>query len=135
MNYYTPKIEEFCVGFEYELKKWISPTAFEWQKSVINKSNDIHFVDMKLRDPKMDGTQIRVKYLDKEDIESLGFYERIGEYYTQDQEYQLSFLEKFNRWYIIEIGDTPKYCNLIFRGIIKNKHELHLILKMLGITN
>lgn len=61
-TYYTPDIGEFKIGFEFEVneEKWQRMTVDEYMqlralKSQINKGH------------------IRVKHLNKEDIESLGF--------------------------------------------------------------
>lgn len=65
--YYTPKIEEFCIGFEYE--QALVDTYWnisEWKKTIFLQNTDfnnlIKYINFN-----------RVKYLDKEDIESLGF--------------------------------------------------------------
>lgn len=72
-KYYTPSIEEFHVGFEYERKNGDS-----WEKTISTESdysamysdygeeNEFDEIETNIRD-------VRVKYLDKEDIESLGF--------------------------------------------------------------
>lgn len=71
-KYYAPSLEEFHTGFEYEVFMQNSNT---WSKETfyLNKS---HIDLVKFVDIQYDGSNnnlIRVKYLDKEDIESLGF--------------------------------------------------------------
>jgi hypothetical protein len=69
-KYYTPAIEEFHVGFEYEILH-----NNEWKKtSVFNNScgGDIIF-EIKNMGHWDVVSKPRVKYLDKEDIESLGW--------------------------------------------------------------
>jgi len=65
-NYYTPKIEEFYVGFEYEFRhsdykelgwKRYNTPEFNWEREDAITANS-------------NMSQFRVKYLDQEDIES-----------------------------------------------------------------
>lgn len=73
-KYYTPEIEEFCVGFEYESR--IAGYDDEWTKETIYAmfrdgwESNIDDVLAMYRDG---GDEFRVKYLDSSDIESLGF--------------------------------------------------------------
>lgn len=69
-SYYTPSIEGFHVGFEYERLS----VADIWTKLKI-QGDDINAA---LSDYITKGI-IRVKYLDKEDIESFGFSEIHGD--------------------------------------------------------
>ena len=57
--YYTPEISEFHVGFEYEV--------FDKLHNIWNKENNFFLQQGDFKD------EIRVKYLDQFDIESLGF--------------------------------------------------------------
>lgn len=59
-KYYTPSIEEFHVGFEFELK---DPITQIWVKFIFEEDK-LWFIKSNIS---------RVKYLNKEDIESLGF--------------------------------------------------------------
>ena len=74
-KYYTPELEEFHVGFEYEYftKDWVGKDyTHTWVKLKFNQKEDygndldnmVYFIETE---------QVRVKYLDREDIESLGF--------------------------------------------------------------
>ena len=64
-KYYIPSIDEFHVGFEYEWK--CDGTKTDWNKSICDNVMIPLDVDcQRVND-------YRVKYLDKEDIESLGF--------------------------------------------------------------
>ena len=72
-KYYTPDISEFYVGFEYERMN-----GYDWECSEItlndfsgmycnrNEENEFDEIALHLR-------EVRVKYLDVEDIESFGF--------------------------------------------------------------
>lgn len=73
-KYYTPDISEFHVGFEYERMN-----GTDWEKAELTNvdcwgtmargyENEFEEIDSLIR-------SVRVKYLDKEDIESLGFKE------------------------------------------------------------
>lgn len=77
-------------------------------------------------------SKYRVKYLDKEDIESLGFkyYDKIEDsIYFKYKSFRLAFNPIVNKVEIVELGP----CH--FRGSIKNKSELKVILKQIGIIN
>ena len=121
-KYYTPSIEEFHVGFEYE--STTSPTKEDWYKAVINNVDDLYDV--------FSYSNARVKHLDKEDIESLGF-----EYQGDFDSWERYSSEK----YLIATSgnDTDNFItietqgNTLFIGTIKNKSELKVLLKQLGI--
>lgn len=130
MNYYTPKIEEFYVGFEYE-----SMHKGEWIKDKITQVCDIPEDDLEHNN----GSETRVKYLDKEDIESLGFT------YSKDMMYALSkFSNKkihilFNNYdnkIVIMRNDDHMFTEqdtIYFSGKIRNKSELKQILKIISV--
>ena len=68
-KYYTPEIEEFCVGFECEFKSYDKNNKEQWDKRVIGihsfQESSYEQIDYK--------SNWRVKYLDGQDIESLGW--------------------------------------------------------------
>lgn len=66
-KYYQPEIGEFCVGFEYETIYLKSV----WTKEVLYQMDCGWFFESYINDAVE--TEFRVKYLDREDIESLGF--------------------------------------------------------------
>ncbi len=146
-KYYTPSIEEFHVGFEIE---WLDKT--EWRK--------VHFMCLEqfgFSDVEDLVKQTRVKYLDREDIESLGFYHTGKETWTDI--YNINSNPKYATWVmkvinIPEMKKDGKYVSdkeitllvsikffhpddakgeLHFYGEIKNKSELKNVLKMIGI--
>ena len=142
-KYYTPGISEFHVGFEYEhchssirfvmldLKTGDTSNGTEpkeiWEKSVFTGNEfDVWKSSFKFDDSLRDG-QIRVKYLDKEDIESFGFTQTIEDQYYKD-DFELLIDDDL---FIQIIKDD----GFIFQGAIKNKSELEKLLKQLGITN
>ena len=135
-KYYIPKIEEFYVGFEYERMN-----GDRWEQDMLgiddmrsNRNcyeNEIEEIFIGLRD-------VRVKYLDQEDIESLGFICKEpyrwqfnkGQYRLYTEPYTSKESFRIDRG--ITIKDWVDGCS-IFIGVIKNKSELIKILKQLGI--
>ena len=134
-KYYRPEIEEFHIGFEYEIwethsklydrniddSKWVS-------KKYDTKSIGFDKLSCRLLD-------VRVKYLDKEDIESLGWID--GETRglsgflfnpNTDDDYQMyyQFDNQFTMIYNFQ-------AQVVFQGFIKNKSELKRIMKQLDI--
>ena len=69
-KYYTPTIEEFHVGFEFESNYVGFSSDLKWRKILLNDSHDWFWTTYKQDAVE---TEFRVKHLDKEDIESLGF--------------------------------------------------------------
>jgi hypothetical protein len=192
-NYYKPTIEEFHIGFEFEYQgsftsQWISMTYTR------NTSFDITPTTL---GNKIYLESVRVKCLDEEDIESLGFKkrdlkkEREKKQYENDHQYYHpligwmpgTFVDKYpddsisvspseedesESWspsdsiswsssispseenditftkgkFIIEFEENNEYKynilieknhSTIFKGTIKNKSELKVLLKQLGI--
>ena len=147
-KYYTPTLEEFHVGFEYEITN-----GYEWITKIFSKQDLKSFLYEKLENG-IAQEYIRVKYLDKEDIESLGFkYDnnaepipyrenytggrKINSYFlaietgVESHHYFLYHFDDNIVWieYILD-GSTVGY---IFKGTIKNKSELKRILKQINI--
>ncbi len=152
-KYYTPEIEEFHIGFEYEqlnvhakMVVGAKPTK-HWRKEVWTE--DDLYDSAVVYNLNMD--TCRVKYLDREDIENLGF-EHTGR--TIDDWYELKVSRPAvmsahtNRRYVLmhdfrtnqgvvimaydyESGDSGE--NTIYRGSCKNKSELKKLMKQLGI--
>lgn len=89
MKYYTPKIEEFHVGFEYEVKL----NSGEWVKYTLTTLSELNFEDWSLKQ-----NDVRVKHLDTEGLESLGWnvsnftYTKIN----NDIEYYYEMILKFS---------------------------------------
>lgn len=63
-SYYTPSIEEFHVGFEFEIKS----SKEEWAETLFSGADSAKLATILLSEQR-----IRVKCLDREDIESLGW--------------------------------------------------------------
>lgn len=125
-KYYTPSIEEFHVGFEYEYLEHFGKDFGKWNKYKVEHNSSLFHLSNLLA-----SCSIRVKYLDKEDIESLGF--EFGEY--SKGRFKNETIELFNKfstvWVIHAIGSD--YRDKLFEGNIKNLSELKVLLKQLGI--
>jgi len=137
MSYYTPEISEFCIGFEYETcmrKKKGDEFVSYWEK------NTVEWKGWKEKWNIPPGILVghRVKFLDQDDIESLGFEKctnkkegKIGAYinkstYTGIQPWK----EKYYIYNNYTMFDREE---LVFAGTIKNKSELKKILKQIGV--
>lgn len=125
-KYYTPTIEEFHVGFEYEVQ--LSKEFDQWMPVQITPENHAMNFD---RLDKLETT--RVKYLDREDIESLGW-----EYINSKLYHSYKLNGKI--LYPLDDGDSlitnGKYGiaeETFFKGTIKNKSELKKLMQMLNI--
>ena len=131
-KYYTPSIEEFFVGFEFEFR-----SSFE--DSINSSWNKLIYSAFPVEMPEafyygldtLDKNQFRVKYLDSSDIEELGFvktkycsvscYEKDGWRIFWFEDNMVS-IEKFYK------EEKEQY----FRGWVKNKSEL---IRLLGWLN
>jgi len=131
-KYYTPEIEEFYVGFEYEQEDINEGgSSLSWYKHKIENGLDID----QLEKNEEHGLSYRVKHLDREDIEECGAEFQFIE--------SLDFLppivsEHFQLGVITIIFKDNNICihknyGLLFQGTIKNKSELKILMKQLGI--
>ena len=123
-KYYTPTKEEFHIGFEYEYYGDRAPNNSRWHPKV-------------LRDKYIIPQITRVKYLDKDDIESLKFV-HIGSLWFENKELDCRIrkwkgteLDIYHSWSKNDDKHTD-HCK-VFRGSIKNKSELKVLLKQLNI--
>jgi hypothetical protein len=129
-KYYTPEIEEFHVGFEYEGESYISG---RWIKHTLSEGDHLDIEKIY--------KTARVKYLDREDIESLGFEELetmlsnppIYRYGNKDTGVTLNLRNQKVGITIPERERAVGGYRTIFEGTIKNKSELKKLLKQLGI--
>lgn len=133
-KYYTPEIEEFHVGFEYELR--VAGGGDRFVKEELHNFDFDLFLNNLYRDNEEE-FNLRVKHLDREDIESLGFK------LLKEDLNGKAFIHKINVelqiWWsskgTIDIDNGMSYsdCRTYFYGTIKNKSELKRVLKMIGI--
>jgi hypothetical protein len=156
-KYYIPKIEEFHVGFEYEVfqkgdtenngfltfmpveteDKWFK---FKFPDSYVGYRLDLLFKQ-----------QLRVKYLDKSDIESCGFTKECvihgdSEDFVDGFEKNLDETDSIvihsleeNNYLIYKTHvynrDSGNWDQInLFRGTINNLLEFKQVLKMIGVV-
>jgi len=125
-KYYTPSIEEFHVGFEFEhFNK--DARVIMWEKVTLPFYNN--YAALWSSNP--DLKYFRVKYLDKEDIEECGFKpDHVGTLH-HEKGYNMSIYSNIK----IAIWTDNVESRTLFNGIIKNKSELKVLLKWLKITD
>jgi hypothetical protein len=160
-THYTPKIEEFHVGFPYEITD-----GYEWVKKVFCHEDFNTFLYKHL-DNAIKQEYVRVKYLDSDDIKSIPLYKTnkdqcygFEDYYSGDVNpnygyflyYTLHVPKLFNKSNKIEenlfkiilhryynettnINEQVKNgeSKVVFEGLIKNISKLKSILKDLRI--
>lgn len=129
-EYYTPILEEFHIGFEYEY----TYKNQDWKYAKFSNSGmDEIAGDYYEFDPENPNTKCRVKRLSAEDIESLGFnnYKPPHEY---DHTWQLGMYE-LKAWFNHKLPHVriSFSSQMIFDGDIKNKSELKKLMKQLEI--
>ena len=131
-RYYVPELKEFHVGFEFE--DWDVKEDENWVKRIVSERGFI----------KHPHCENRVKYLDREDIESLGF-KFIPSIIVDYKLFEIHIPKKPNTniiedWWSLRVEDNYR-CQIYqnkdnwrrFFGIIKNKSELIKVMEMLNI--
>lgn len=152
-KYYTPTIEEFHIGFEFEYKSknddwdkidynnWMHPREDKYLKHCTESEllRSFNFIDQCIK-----RNELKVKYLDKEDIKSLG-WEFIGKsidiWFKKEGHFDLGWnAHKIIMHYGLHdnklhiYADDPGLNNYeLFRGTIKNKSELKRLMQQLSI--
>ena len=147
-KYYTPSIEEFRVGFEYEQ---LLPTVvydpklrYKIKRTIFNKKVWTSIGVNYNWEQDLEENKIRVKYLDGSDIEELGFSLK-----STTGSYQFHYSLTINEYALVNITHIPsssiiritkedinifeEHENYLFNGAIKNKSELKVLLKQLNI--
>lgn len=146
-KYYTPTIEEFHIGFEYEEKEhYYNPNTkentFEWIKQTVETyETDPGDVVVSLYGITTNKGDIRVKSLDRDDIESMGCkWEESNEhsdYYTvpgfNGCHTQLQYDRGFENYRIQILDKEGNRMQIFFEGKLKNKSELKTIFRFIGI--
>ncbi len=159
-KYYTPAIEEFHVGFEFEYDNGKEYTTHEIEEHQLSTPNIGEACESEITDIIRDLRKglIRVKYLDQQDIESLGwvpndghsnwFKYPINNGYPDCFYHLTTYQPEGNNIlrYIIEVdmiivsvaGIDPYEKRTrhhhVFVGTIKNKSELIRLMRQLNIT-
>lgn len=114
-KYYQPELWELHIGFEYECRH-----GDTWSTCLYKPSQQL--------EGRILEDLIRVKYLDKEDIESLGFKFIMTSYDGYWELGDITLGYSYDKRLQIRKGTET-----IFLGTIKNKSELKRILKQVGI--
>lgn len=132
-KYYTPTIEEFYIGFEYEqyiISHRREGKASTWVQMKIQELEDLLECENSLSlEGNIDAKYVRVKILDREDIESLGFTTLHEESFLFKSRFHLTINVNY-----IHISDNfHNGTRVVFDGIIKNKSELKRLMVQLGI--
>lgn len=129
-KYYTPTIEEFHVGFEFEMY-----AGTGWSNQVFPNPwwIDGAMGGYKTLENCIEGNNVRAKYLDNTDILDLKWeidneIEFIG-YYLQKSE-GIYVLRPFQGSQLVQMLENDRQ---IFFGIIKNKSELKRLMVQLAI--
>lgn len=139
-KYYTPELHEFHIGFQYEAKsngnyvyinKHDEPN---WKLQTFSggflndEGSEVDAIEKELKN-----NNIRVKHLDREDIESFGFvkHKTIDNYWKLNEH----VLRLKNSKISIYIYDEYTIDRLIFEGTIKNKSELRKLMQQLNINS
>lgn len=161
-KYYTPSIEEFHVGFEFEIHLMsvgglvildgatkevhrLSEADIKvWEPTIYN--NDVIFGrPLSEIQELISNSQIRVKYLDREDIESLGWLHTdrsIDDWFKWEQPIRLESGHriKFIMHYgyhdhkLTIKGDDGGGETCFFEGYVNNKSEFKKVMKQLTIN-
>lgn len=150
-KYYVPDIGEFCVGFKYEQ---FGPDG-EWSKEIYGGDNPaLGWMLPAEFFGKFCDEYVRVKYLDREDINSLGWhgcsvldYKEKEHDFVDGWEFSLGdgkttyVLQnvKYNKWVIwrqdcYNEASGNWTAQDMFFGEIKNKSELKRLMNQLGIN-
>lgn len=133
-KYYTPSLEEFHVGFEFDGLANLENSI--WKPTVFREIDSVSYY--------RERASVRVKYLDREDIESFGFtYVSSDDHYKSnrrilgcgtgdDRFIYISYSDVHHIMYIWSKENRGVEQDL-FIGTIKNKSELKTLLKQLNI--
>ena len=139
-KYYTPSIEEFRVGFEYQLNHSGNKVLDE-QK--VWKTEELSLENLNYLFNRVISNSIRVKYLDREDIETLGFKASDNGGYVINLSNKTIRMWPSNSSQAMEVYENPTFGDTfkemwpmpyLFKGTIKNKSELQVLMRQLNIT-
>lgn len=140
-HFYVPEISEFHVGFEYQVLDEngyhkVTLTDSMLSQNLQFRSRSVNFFQYIKEE--IDKQKIKIKYLDKEDIESLGWKESPRGYRfdfkTKDDDFQLYFDDRiFSEELGVGITIYDWNSEVIFTGYVKNKSELKKLLQQLNI--
>jgi hypothetical protein len=135
-KYYTPELEELHVGFEYEHKKYDETIMSgiggnTWFKDIYSIDS---FMNKYYTIFDMDLSRIRVKYLNLEDIASLGFEHLGSGWFKRGNCRVRKWIQLEVDIYLWDEDEENGTGDIKFSGNIKNKNELQQILTQLNIN-
>ncbi len=157
-KYYVPSIEEFHVGFEYEANPIVANAAHIEGINIDNfllnpeKYPKVEYgwlgwelitaggeLNLKLIEARMRRNKLRVKHLDRDDIESMGFI--MGSFEVTSSKimlYRGNIQIQIDEEDIAEV-QIARYKGLdkidqLFHGTVRNRSELSVILKQIGVV-
>lgn len=123
LDYYTPQIEEFYIGFEYEVCS--NDHADIWEKAVFNGTERFDVIESQCN-------LFRVKCIDIEDCLSLGLKLKIwdnGSGYFKKGNYTIGI---YLSYLFCTVSQNDNGNNIIrFSGNLKNKSELKRVLQQI----
>lgn len=148
-KFYKPEIGELHVGLECQIHEYSDMNEESFEDCVLNNIILKNLLELSIVNKHLDNwleRTVRVKYLNKQDIIDFGFIsdEKHCDVYSMEKEikYQgfgnVNFKINFNperekNVSIFFITDDSINSKFIFFGTIKNKSELKIVLKQLGI--
>ena len=132
-KYYVPEKEEFCIGFIFEELDFDEVESEVFIKKTIEHPDEIYYV--------ISGITVRVKHLDQEDIESLGWEFVKKHPGTECYDFEISDIkldvdfDAKNKMHVRIYLSSEDYENELnlFSGTIKNKSELEKLMSQLNI--
>jgi hypothetical protein len=139
-KYYTPKIEEFYIGFRFEFYRTLT-TYIEGQEPIVSNdwleavvSTDFPNITIPMIDAMLVEGNVRVKVLDEADIIEAGWKEKAisgnGGFWNLGK-YSLHL--NFKNQIVRIIKNIDGYNYVCFIGTIRNYNELLKVMEMLDI--
>jgi len=123
-KYYTPTLEEFHVGFNYEAESTQYPDKNNWHPETFYM-NEGHFNLVNINT--LHSKKVRVKHLDREDIESLGWVKHGNNFIIKRKNCYTLYPYRDKGYGIMKVTWS------MFQGSLKNKSELKKLMDQLGI--
>lgn len=147
-KHYTPDLSEFHIGFEYQMKETFGDGTVKtkeqfdnakWIEATINSLNCLPYVERTLVGKNsINGLcGIRVKFLDKKDIESSGWGYKCTknniDMYMLNGKVKLTLFNDLQTSLQRIFFLKHKKQKIFFEGALKNKSELNKLMQQLGI--
>ncbi len=137
-NYYLPNLEEFHIGFEYEIKL----NSGDWVKHKLTALSELNFEDWSIKQ-----NDVRVKYLDEQDILELGWQKKAKKFDLGVETYvktidlfgfnnnRIHLLYNINNVWKMLIQNNNSYGtpSVEIKLNVKNKSELRRLMQQMGI--